>query len=48
MNEDRTSNGPGQRSWIERLGQVLSGEPRDKEELIELLRDAQRRNLFDA
>ncbi|HEX7029835.1 MAG TPA: transporter associated domain-containing protein [Gammaproteobacteria bacterium] len=27
---------------------VLSGEPRDREELMELLRDAQKRNLFDA
>jgi len=48
MNEDRSSNGSGQRSWLERLSQAFSGEPRNREELIELLRDAQRRNLFDA
>lgn len=38
----------GLRAWFERLGQALSGEPRDREELLELLRDAQSRNLFDA
>ncbi len=48
MSEDRSSNGSGQRSWFERLSQAFSGEPRTREELIELLRHAQRRNLFDA
>ncbi|HET7396331.1 MAG TPA: transporter associated domain-containing protein [Gammaproteobacteria bacterium] len=43
-----SSNGSGLRAWFERLGQALSGEPRDREELLELLRDAQSRNLFDA
>src|SRR5690606_40837170 len=38
----------GIRGWFERIGTVLSGEPRDREELLELLRDAQKRNLFDA
>lgn len=48
MKEDRPSNGSTQRSWLERLSQALLGEPRDREELLELLRDAQRRDLFDA
>lgn len=43
-----SSTGSGIRGWLERLGQALSGEPRDREDLLELLRDAQRRNLFDA
>ena len=43
-----SSNGSGLRAWFERLGQALSGEPRDREDLVELLRDAQSRNLFDA
>lgn len=43
-----SSNGSGTRNWFDRLLQTLSGEPRDREELLELLRDAQRRNLFDA
>ncbi|TPW18550.1 MAG: magnesium and cobalt transporter [Halothiobacillaceae bacterium] len=47
MNEDRSSNGSSQRSWLERIGQALRGEPQDKEDLISLLRDAEQRNLLD-
>ena len=39
---------PGLRPWFERLRQALAGEPRDREELLELLQDARDRNLFDA
>lgn len=47
MNEDRSSNGLSSRSWFERISQVLSGgEPKDKAELLELLRDAQERQLL--
>ena len=35
-------------SWLDRLGQAFSGEPQDRDELIDLLRDAERRRLFDA
>jgi magnesium and cobalt transporter len=38
---------PTQRSWLERLSQVLLGEPRDREELIHLLRDAEERHVLD-
>jgi magnesium and cobalt transporter len=48
MNKDRPSNGPVQRSWSARLRQALLREPADNEQLIELLRTAQRNNLFDA
>jgi len=47
MNEDRPSSSPTSRTWLEKLGQVLSGEPKDRFELIELLRDAQQRHLLD-
>jgi magnesium and cobalt transporter len=47
MNEDRSSSSPTSRTWLEKLGQVLSGEPKDRFELIELLRDAQQRQLMD-
>ncbi len=46
MSEDRSSQ-PSQRSWFERLGQVLMGEPQDREQLVELLRDAEQRNLLN-
>ncbi len=35
------------RSWLERLSKSLLGEPADREQLVELLRGAQRRNLLD-
>ncbi len=47
MNEERSSTSPTGRSWLEKLGQALSGEPKDRFELIELLRDAQQRELLD-
>jgi len=46
-NESHRNHAPGLRVWLERLGQALSGEPRDREELLELLNDARERNLFD-
>jgi magnesium and cobalt transporter len=48
MNKDRPSIGPVQRSWSARLRQALLREPADNEQLIELLRTAQRNNLYDA
>lgn len=45
--DTQREGGPGLRAWFQRLGQALSGEPRDREELLELLNDARERNLFD-
>ena len=47
MKEDYSSNGTSQRSWIDRLSQALLGEPKDREELVHVLREAQSRGLFD-
>jgi magnesium and cobalt transporter len=47
MKEDRSGNAAVQRSWIERLSQIFLGEPKDREELIRVLRDAHERGLFD-
>ncbi len=47
MTDDETSVSPP-RSWLDRLSQVLLGEPQDREQLIALLRDAEGRNLLDA
>jgi len=48
MNKDRPTNGPARRSWVSRLKQALLWEPSDREQLIDLLRAAQRQDLFDA
>ena len=47
MSEDRSSKGTPQRSWIERISQALLGEPQDREQLVDLLRDSERRNLIN-
>ena len=48
--DDRPSSDtfPQHRSWFDRLSQALLREPRDREQLVGLLRDAQQRNLLDA
>ena len=35
------------RSWLERLGLFLTGEPEDREDLLVFLRDAQKRHVID-
>ncbi len=47
MTDERTSNNAGSRSWFERLSLALLGEPKDREQLVSLLRDAQQRDLLD-
>ena len=44
MNHDH----PGEhRSWLERLTHFISGEPEDRDDLLELLRTAQKRQLIE-
>jgi magnesium and cobalt transporter len=47
MNKDRPPNGPVKHTWKARLKHLLLREPFDSEQLIDMLRAAQRRNLFD-
>lgn len=35
------------RTWLEKIGQVLAREPRDRHELVAMLRDAAQRHLLD-
>jgi magnesium and cobalt transporter len=45
MSEEQTGE---HRSWLERIGLFFTGEPEDREDLLELLRAAQKRNLIEA
>jgi magnesium and cobalt transporter len=45
--EDRSTSG-STRGWLERISRLFGGEPQDREELIELLKEAEERNLLDA
>ncbi len=49
MNEDPSGAAQEgrQRSWLERIGQILQTEPKDKEDLRQFLHDAQERALLD-
>ena len=46
--EAHSTNTLAQVSWIDKLRHVFSAEPRDREHLIDILREAQKRSLFDA
>jgi len=45
MNDERSE--PSHKSWLERLSLALLGEPRDRDALMAILRDAQQRELLD-
>ena len=45
---DDTQDSATNRSLMDRLVHAIGGEPRDRNELLELLRDAQARDIFDA
>jgi magnesium and cobalt transporter len=46
-NDEPLVNGSEHKSWIERLSHFLTGEPQDQEDLVELLRDAEKRHLIE-
>ena len=47
MNDDAPDSS-GQRSWLEKLGLVLPNEPKTKDDLVSILRDACERGLVDS
>ncbi|MBD2858732.1 CBS domain-containing protein [Spongiibacter sp. KMU-158] len=47
MSEDRSSNDPGDKSWIERIAHVFSSEPKTREDLLETLAAARDNEVID-
>ncbi|GAK82961.1 magnesium and cobalt efflux protein CorC [Vibrio ponticus] len=57
MNEDNSpssvegkkekSEGPSRKSFFERLGQLFQGEPKDRQELVDVIRDSEVNDLID-
>ncbi len=49
MNEDNHSaaNGPASRTWLEKLGRAFGGEPKSRDDLVELLRDVAAQGLIE-
>lgn len=41
------SNKPPQKSWFERIGQIMGSEPQDRADLLEILREAKEKHLVD-
>ncbi len=47
MSEDQSSNGSGRQTWMERLAKVFSSEPRNREELKELVNESCEKGILD-
>lgn len=47
MNEDQSGNGSGKRTWVEKIGAAFSNQPRDREQLLEILREAAELGILD-
>lgn len=48
MNDDLPgSTNPQQKGWMDRISHLLTGEPQDKDDLLEILREAQENRLLD-
>jgi len=47
MSDELQASQAPSRSWLEKIGQALAGEPRDRNDLVEILRDATERRLLD-
>ncbi|MBE1277683.1 CNNM family magnesium/cobalt transport protein CorC [Enterovibrio baiacu] len=49
MNEDnsQSSDGPSRKTFFERLGQIFQGDPKDRQELVDVFRDSEQNDLID-
>ena len=48
MSEDQSSNGSGPKTWMGRISKVFTSEPRDREELKELINESCEKGILDA
>ncbi len=49
MSDDGSgSNGAGSRGWLEKLGRAFGGEPKSRDDLVELLRDVTAQGLIES
>lgn len=48
MSDDRpTSRNPGKKSFFERLGDAFTGEPKDRDELLDIVHEAHKNDILD-
>jgi magnesium and cobalt transporter len=48
MSDDGSGNGTGSRTWLEKLGRAFGGEPKSRDDLLELLRDVTEQGLIES
>jgi magnesium and cobalt transporter len=48
MSEDQSDNGSGKATWVEKIGRAFTHHPRNREELVELLRAACLQGILDS
>ncbi len=48
MSEDQSSNGSGRKTWVEKIGAAFSHQPRDRDQLLDILREACDLGIVDA
>lgn len=48
MNEDQSGNGSGKKTWVEKIGQAFSQQPRNRDDLLEVLKEACVDGIVDA
>jgi magnesium and cobalt transporter len=48
MSEDQSSNGSGKKTWVEKIGAAFSGQPRDRDQLLEILNEACEQGMVDS
>ena len=48
MSEDQSSNGSGPKTWVGRISKAFSSEPRDRDELKELINESFEKGILDA
>jgi magnesium and cobalt transporter len=48
MNEDQSNGGSGKTTWVEKIGKIFSSHPRDRDELLTLLKETCENGIIDA
>jgi hemolysin (HlyC) family protein len=47
MSEDHSGNGSGKKTWVEKIGAAFSNQPRNRDELLQVLRTAHDQGILD-
>ncbi len=48
MSEDQSSNGQDQKSWLEKITHAFSPDPKNREDVLDILQDAKKNEIIDS